>query len=169
MKQKLNTRIIFWSSTVFLFIFNIVGIVIFRNNIRLSVNSFLATLFFIAMSIRGILACTTKDVRFLLLSRRYIINLCKYNRPTQNQLNDFYIKATLYFAFLPFYLPLAVFSSKNIHTLWCLFLLLAPQIAMVCIEIQKMMVERKERKFKEDLLQKEKEEQEKREELGHWK
>ena len=41
--------------------------------------------------------------------------------------------------------------------------------AIAGIDIRKMMIERKERKTKAALLEKEKEEQEKREELGYWK
>ena len=61
MKQNLNIRIIFWTSTAFFFIFNIVGIVIFRNHMRVSINSFLATFIFIVMLLRGISACVSKN------------------------------------------------------------------------------------------------------------
>ncbi len=169
MKQNLSVRTIFLSSTISLFIFNIVGIFIFRNNIRLSVNSLVATVLFIILCLRGIFACIEKNDQLFLLSKRYVGKFYKYNRPTQQQLKNFYIKATIYFAVLPFYLPLAVFSSKNVHSLWCLLLLFVPQFAIVGIEIRKMMIERKERKKEEAILEKEKEEQEKREELGYWK
>ena len=169
MKQKHNMSIIFLISTAFFFIINIVGIVIFKNHIGLSINSLVATILFIILCIRGILACIEKNDDLLLLSKHYVSKFYRYNRPTKQQLEDFYIKATIYFAVLPFYLPLAVFSSKNSHSLWCLLLLFVPQFAIVGIEIRKMMIERKERKIKEALLEKEKEEQEKREELGYWK
>lgn len=169
MKQKFNERAVFLISTVFFFVFNIIGILIFRNKIRLSINSLVATLMFIILLIRGILACFEKNDQLLFLSKHYVSKFYKYNRPTQQQLKDFYIKATIYFAILPFYLPIAVFSFKNIHTSWCLLLLFIPQFAIVGIEIRKMMIERKERKIKEAILEKEKEEQEKREELGYWK
>ena len=41
--------------------------------------------------------------------------------------------------------------------------------AIAGVDIRKAMIERKERKTKEALLEKEREEQEKREELGYWK
>ena len=169
MKQKPNIKTIFWSSTAFFFIFNIVGIVIFRNHIRLSINSFLATFIFIVMLLRGIFAYSGKNDRYLLLRKYVSSKFNKYSWPTREQLKDFYIKATIYFAVLPFYLPIAVFSSKNSHSLWCLLLLLVSQFAIVGIEIRKMMLAKKERKTKATLLEKEREEQEKREELGHWK
>ena len=162
-------RTVFLISTAFFFIFNIVGIVIFKNHIRLSINSLIATILFIILCIRGILACIEKNDGLLLLSKHYVSKFSRYNRPTKQQLEDFYIKATIYFAVLPFYLPIAVFSSKNLHSLWCLLLLFVPQFAIEGIEIRKMMIERKERKTKEALLEREREEQEKREELGHWK
>ena len=79
------------------------------------------------------------------------------------------MKATIYFAILPFYLPLAVFSSDESHFLWSLLLLFIHVFAILGIDIRKMIIEIKERKAKEAILEKEKKEQEKREELGHWK
>ena len=169
MKQNLNIKTIFWSSTLFFFVFNIVGIIIFRKNATLSLNSLFATFIFIVMLLRGIAACVSKNDQYLLLGKYDIKKFNKYSWPTREQLKDFYIKATIYFAVLPFYLPLAVFSSKNSHILWCLLLLLVHHFAIVGIEIRKMMLKKKERKAKATLLEKEREEQEKREELGYWK
>lgn len=169
MKQKLNIKTIFWSSTAFFFILNILGIIIFRNNARLSINSFGATLIFILLFIQGIVAYSRKDDRLLFVGKHYTGRFYRYNQPTQQQLKDFYIQATIYFAILPFYLPLAVFSSKDVHSLWSLLLLFIHIFAIAGVDIRKAMIERKERKIKEALLEKEKEEQEKREELGYWK
>ena len=169
MKQNLNIKTIFWSSTLFFFVFNIVGIIIFRKNATLSINSLLVTVLFILLLIQGIVAYSQKDEMRFFASKNYTGRFYRYNRPTQQQLKDFYIKATIYFALLPFYLPLAVFSSKDVHSLWSLLLLFIHVFAIVGIDIRKMMIERKERKTKEALLEKEKEEQEKREELGYWK
>ena len=169
MKQNRNMKTIFWSSTVFFFILNIVGIIIFKNNATLSINSLCAIFIFIILFIQGIVAYSKKDDKLLFAGKHYTGRFYRYNRPTQQQLKDFYIKATIYFALLPFYLPLAVFSSKDVHSLWSLLLLFIHVFAIVGIDIRKMMIERKERKTKEALLEKEKEEQEKREELGYWK
>ena len=169
MIQKMKERTVFWILTVFLFAFNIVGIIIFRNKFSLSINTLVATTIFIILLIRGILACLEKNDRLLTLSKHYTGKFYQYNRLTQQQVKDFYVNATIYFAVLPFYLPLAAFSSKNVHSLWSLLLLCIPQFAMAGIEIRKTMIERKERKNKDAILEKEKEEQEKREELGYWK
>ena len=169
MKQNLNIKTIFWSSTLFFFVFNIVGIIIFRKNATLSINSLFATVVFILLLIQGIVAYSQKDERRFFASKYYIGRFYRYNRPTQQQLKDFYIKATIYFAILPFYLPLAVFSSKDVHSLWSLLLLFIHIFAIAGVDIRKMMIEKKEQKTKEALLEKEKEEQERREELGYWK
>ena len=169
MKQKLNIKSVFLSSTIFLFTINIVGLVIFGNNMKLSANTLLASSTFIVLLIRGILACIEKNDELLLLKKHYTNKFFRYNRPTNRQLNDFYIKATIYFAILPFYLPLAAFSSKSVHCLWTVLLLFGTQFVIIGIDIRKMMLQMKERKIKDDIFQKEKEEQEKREELGRWK
>ena len=169
MKQKPNIKTIFWSSTAFFFIFNIVGIIIFKNNVRLSINTLVATLIFILLFIQGMVAYSKKDDKLLFAGKYYTGRFYRYNRPTQQQLKDFYIKAILYFAILPFYLPLAVFSSNDSHSLWSIVLLLIHIFAIGGVDIRKMIIERKEEKRKESLLEKEKKEQEKREEMGYWK
>lgn len=169
MKQKPDMRTVFLSSTALLFAFNIVGIIIFRNNIIMSVNTFVATSIFVLLLIQGIIAYSKKDDQLLFASKYYTGRFYRYNRPTQQQLKDFYIKAIIYFAILPFYLPLAVFSSRDVHSLWSLLLLFIHVFAIEGVDIRKMIVERKEIKIKEAILEKEKEEQEKREELGYWK
>ncbi|MBE6641705.1 MAG: hypothetical protein E7619_08965 [Ruminococcaceae bacterium] len=169
MKRKLNAKTVFWISTIALFVLNIAGIVIFRDHIRSSINSFVATFMLIVMLLRGVFAYSGKNDKYLFLRRYSGRKFNKYNWPTGEQLKDFYIKATVYFAFLPFYLPLAAFSSKNAHCLWCLVLLFVPQFVIIGIEIRKMMIAIKESKIKDNILEKEKEEQERREELGRWK
>ena len=124
---------------------------------------------FILLLIQGIVAYSQKDEKRFFASKYYTGRFYRYNRPTQQQLKDFYIKAILYFAILPFYLPLAVFSSKDVHSLWSLLLLFIHIFAIAGVDIRKTMIERKEQKTKEALLEKEREEQEKREELGYWK
>ncbi|MBQ5649912.1 MAG: hypothetical protein IIV03_07225, partial [Clostridia bacterium] len=104
---------------------------------------------------------------FFLNKRHFTSKFYRYNRPTNKQLNEFYFNATIYFAAIPFYLPIAAFSKSIIQALWCLVLLLAPQFVFVGIEIRQMLLDQKEHKIKEDLQQKEKQEQEKREEMGY--
>ena len=170
MKRKNNMKHIFWTSTVFLFALNIIGIIIFRNNISRSINTFLAPMFFILVLFKGLWAYGTKDEDHLLFKRWHgPSRFYKYNRPTQKQLNDFYFKATIYFAALPFYLPLAVFSSKDIHSLWTLLLLFLPQLAFIGMGINKTLKDVKSSKQKQEHLEKERKEQERKEELGPWK
>ncbi|MBQ8174347.1 MAG: hypothetical protein IJ009_02980 [Clostridia bacterium] len=129
MEKALKMKIVFWSSTAFLFLFNIVGVVIFRSNVRISTNTLVAASFFALTLIRGILACVAKDEDLLFVFRSYgTKHYWRYNKPTFKALYDFYLNATVYFAVIPFYLPLSVFSSKNVHTLWCVLLLMAPQL-----------------------------------------
>ena len=121
------------------------------------------------MLIRGICAYAGKNDGYLVLKKYVWEKFNKYHWATREELTDFYIKATVYFAVLPFYLPLAVFSSKNEHSLWCCFLLAVPHCVIFGIEFRKRVAIRKEAKIQEAILEQEKEEQEKREELGYWK
>ena len=171
MEKAQKMKAIFWFSTAFLFLFNIVGVLIFRNNVRISTNTLGATSFFILTLIRGILAYVAKDEDFLFVFRRSYgtKHYWRYNKPTSKALCDFYLCATVYFAAIPFYLPLAVFSSRDVHTLWSVLVLMVPQFFIIGFDMQKIKIEMKKRKIKEELLEKERQEQEKREELGRWK
>ena len=171
MNQKwTTTRAVFLSCTAVLFLVNLLGVVIFQKNVRVSLNTPVASLLFVFTLIRGLLACHAKDENLLLLGKSYPESkFYRYNRPTNRHLHNFYLNATIYFAAIPFYLPLAAFSEKNAHTLWCLLLLIAPQLAMAGIDMCKMAAMRKEQKAEDERLEKEKKEQEKREELGYWK
>ncbi len=169
MKQNLNIKTFFWSSTLFFFIFNIVGIIIFRKNATLSINSLFATVVFILLLIQGIVAYSQKDERRFFASKYYTGRFYRYNRPTNQQLKDFYIKATVYFAILPFYLPLAVFSSKEVHLLWSLLLLFVHILAIIGVDIIKFMILRKAQKIKESNWEEEKKKQEHLESMGKWK
>ena len=174
MKRNINMRTVFWCSTIFLFAFNIIGILIFKDNIRTSANTLVASLIFIMMLARGLAALMEKNEVLFFKSNRYRTRrFHRYHWLTKEQFNSFYVTATIYFGVLPFYLPLAVFSSKNVHTLWCLLLLALPALISIGILIPGLRREVREDmekiKSKEEFLKKEKAEQEKREELGRWK
>lgn len=170
MKRGINMKSVFWASTIFLFALNIVGIIIFRNNIRWSKFTFLNILIFIGLFLRGVDAYTKKEERYLFNPDfGFLFNRTKYNFLTRQQLNDFYTKAILYFAILPFYLPLAVFSHKYVHSLWSILLVFLSIYVVPIVNLIKKFAKIRKRKFKHALWEKEKEEQEKREELGDWK
>ena len=169
MKRNINMRTVFWCSTIFLFAFNIIGILLFKDNIRTSANTIVASLFFLGTMIRGVLALITKDQRIFYVTHRIRSRYFRYNRPTQKELRDLYFTATVYFAVIPFYLPLAAFSSKNVHTLWCILLYCIPCFVMIGFLIPALVAVAKQKKLERALLQMEKAEQEKREELGRWK
>ena len=170
MKRNINMRTVFWCSTIFLFAFNIIGILIFKDNIRTSANTLVASLIFIMMLARGLAALMEKNEDLFFKSNRYMTRrFHRYHWLTKEQFNSFYVTATIYFGVLPFYLPLAVFSSKNVHTLWCILLYCIPCFVMIGFLIPALVAVAKQKKLERALLQMEKAEQEKREELGRWK
>ena len=162
-------RTVFWCSTIFLFAFNIISILIFKDNIRTSANTLVASLIFIMMLARGLAALMEKNEDLFFKNRYMTRRFHRYHWLTKEQFNSFYVTATIYFGVLPFYLPLAVFSSKNVHTLWCLLLLALPALISIGILIPGLRRDIKEVKRAEEALKKEKEEQKRREELGRWK
>ena len=100
------------------------------------------------------------------------IELTEYGRISEKyikQLNDFYFKATIYFAPIPFYLPLAAFSSKNAHSLWLLLLVSVPQFTFIGMGISELSKNVKADKQKQEQHEKERKEQERRESMGKWK
>ena len=169
MKRKINIKTVFWCSTIFLFAFNIIGILIFKDNIQTSANTLFASLLFLGTMIRGVLALITKDARIFYITHRVTEKYYRYNRPTEEDLRELYFTATVYFAVIPFYLPLAAFSSKDVHILWCVLLFSIPPLVMIGRLIPDIVKMSKQKKLESALLQMEKAEQEKREELERWK
>ena len=169
MKRKINMRTVFWSSTIFLFAFNIIGILIFKDHIRVSTNTLAASLMFVGTMIRGVLALITKDDRIFYTTHRVSERYYRYNRPTKDDLRELYFTATVYFAVIPFYLPLAAFSSKDVHILWSVLLFALPALVMTGRLIPDIVKVNKQIKYERVLMHREKEEQEMREELGRWK
>lgn len=169
MRSKINARTVFLCSTVFFFLLNIIGILLFKDHIGKSVNTLVASVLFVIQLIRGLLACAFKDDHLFTMSRRPGGRYSRYRRIGPEEMREFYIKATVYFALLPFFLPLAVFSSREVHTLWCLLLLIVPQLFVFCLDMRGCADLRKERQRIEAQRRREKEEQERREELGKWK
>ena len=169
MNKKPDMRKVFWCTAIISFAVNIVGIIIFIDKVILSPATLVGGCIFIALLIHGVCVYSKKDDMLFFASKGHSGRFYRYNRPTQEQLKDFYIKATVYFAILPFYLPIAAFSSDVVHTLWGLLLLFIHIFAIFSIDIRKMILWRKEAKRVEAIMQKEKEEQERREELGYWK
>ena len=120
--------------------------------------------------VHGLVACLSKDANFFYLFRKYNHSrFWRYNKPTTDDMKEFWLKATIFFAPLPFYIPIALFSTKEIDSLWCLLLLFLPQFAFVGMEIHKMLREIKEQKLRRERLERERIEQERREELGNLK
>ena len=61
MRSKINARTVFLCSTVFFFLLNIIGILLFKDHIGKSVNTLVASVLFVIQLIRGLLACAFKD------------------------------------------------------------------------------------------------------------
>ena len=126
MKQKTNIKTFFWCLTAFFFIFNIVGIIIFKNNVRLSINTLVATLIFIVLLIRGIFAYSSKNDQYLLLQKYVRSGFNKYSWPTREQLKDFYIKRPYilrYFRFI-YRLPCSLRKTHIACGVYCYYLFL---------------------------------------------
>ena len=75
----------------------------------------------------------------------------------------------VYCATIPFYIPVIFFASGLLQTLWSLLILLVPQIVFTIHTIYKTVQYIKKEKLRQAQLENERIEQERREELGHWK
>ncbi len=75
----------------------------------------------------------------------------------------------VYLVAIPFYIPIIFFASSWWETLWALAVFLFPQATYIVHGIYQTIQDVKESKRKQAQLEKERIEQERREELGHWK
>ena len=129
------------------------------------------SLFFLAVVlIYGIMAYASKDAdKFVFQTRHHPDRFWRYNKPTAAEMQEFWLRATIYFAPVPFYIPVIFFSTKVEHCLWSILLSSVPQFVFVGMGISKMLHDVKEEKKRQKQLEKERIEQEKKEELGRWK
>ena len=159
-----------------LFIINIATVFIFREKARISSYSYLPMILLAFVLVLGALAYISKDARVFSFVGACKIHestagsrFWKYNQPTAADLEYFRKTAKIYFSPIPFYIPLIFFSTAVAHYLWCLPLILIPQLTFIGIEISATLRDVKEAKLRKKQLEKDRIDQERREELGRWK
>ncbi len=144
---------------------------VFRDTATVTAYSFPAAAVMLLVTLNGISACICKHKgNFFVLSR--------YNNPfvsdraytfTPEYEREFSLSFFIYFAAIPFYLPLIFFTTTWPQTLWVLLVLAVPQIifavqgAIETIKNAKADRQKKQQLHQELLAQKQ------REEMGRWK
>ena len=171
MKKSLKYSHIFYI-TLALLILNIIPLIIFRSQIQISTISIVMIALAGIIILNGVFACSLKHKgNFLVIGqyRHAAFSEDKDYTFTDEYEREFRWMLLVYCMAIPFYLPVICFAANWEQTLWALALFLAPQLIYVIHGIYQTVQVVKETKRREAQLQKEREEQEKREELGYWK
>ncbi len=171
MKYKLKYSHIF-HITLALLIINLIPVLCFRKSVVLSQYTLPPIAVMSLMIINGILSCIFKHKGNFLIIRKYhgfIFSSDKDYTFTEEYEKNFRWMLLVYCAVIPFYLPIAFFASSWLQTLWTLLVLLVPQAIFVIHSIYETIQDVKKEKLRQKQLQKERIEQGRREELGHWK
>jgi hypothetical protein len=171
MKKRLKYSHIFYI-TFALFILNIIPLIIFQNQIQISTNSIATIALAGIVILQGVLAYSFKHKGNFLMINRYRHTGFSEDKDytfTDEYEREFRWMLLIYCLPIPFYLPVIFFATSWKHTIWALILYIAPQVIYVIHGIYQTVQMVKETKRREAQLQKEREEQEKREELGYWK
>ncbi len=150
---------------------NIIPLFIFKDDIAISQYSIPPLMLMLIVIINGVLALIFKHKGNFFIIR-------KYNNPFTNDKDYtftpeydkmFILSFAIYFAPIPFYLPLIFFTRNWAQTLFSLLLLALPQIIFIIQGMIETAKDVKADKIKKQQQEQKLREQQIREELGHWK
>ncbi len=150
---------------------NIIPLFIFKDDIAFSQYSIPPLMLMLIVIINGVLALIFKHKGNFFIIR-------KYNNPFTNDKDytftpeydkRFILSFAIYFAPIPFYLPLIFFTRNWAQTLFLLLLLALPQIIFIIQGMIEIAKDVKADKIKKQQQEQELREQQIREELGNWK
>ena len=171
MKKHLKYSHIFFV-TLGLLIVNAIPVIVFRDQIKISAYSLIAITVAAVVVFNGILACLFKHKGNFLIMRKHngaIFSEDKDHTFTNRYECEFRRMLLIYCAAIPFYIPIICFASNLQEALWSLLVYSVPQIIFLVNEIRKTLKDVKKEKLHQAQLEKERIEQERREELGHWR
>ncbi len=150
---------------------NIIPLFIFKDNAVFSQYSIPPLMLMLIAIINGVIALIFKHKGNFFIIR-------KYNNPFTNDKDytftpeyekKFVLSFVIYFAQVPFYLPLIFFTKNWVQTLFSLLLFAFPQIIFIIQGMIETVKDVKAEKIKKQQREQELREQQRREELGHWK
>ena len=171
MKYKLKYSHIFYI-TLAILIINLIPVIYFRKSFVLSQYALPPIIVMSLVIVNGILSCVFKHKGNFLIIRKhhsFIFSSDKDYTFAEEYERNFRRMLLVYCTAIPFYLPVAFFASNWSQTLWTLLVLLVPQAIFIIHNIYETIHDVKKEKILQERLRKEKIEQERREELGHWK
>ncbi len=172
MKSILKYRVII-PIIVILLIVNIVPLFIFPEQANITKYSYYSIFIMTVIVLNGIRACVGKhnDNYFIIRKRTFdfLFSSEEAYTHTDEYEKEFRWMLLVYFAAIPFYIPVIFFAKNLSHLLWSVLIFALPQtiyFASSVFDLSKDIKKAKKRRYER---QKEREEQEKREELGRWK
>lgn len=152
---------------------NILAVVIFAKNASLSAYSIAPAGAMAVMIANGIFACIFKNKgNYLVLRRRRGFGMFSEDKEytfSDEYEREFRIMLLVYCAAIPFYIPLIFFPNGMSAAFLTMLVLSLPQVIFIIFSVKKTVDEAKARKQRDEQLERERAEQERREELGRWK
>ena len=158
--------------TLIVFIINIISVFVFGEIVKISVYSVAPTVVMALAVINGVFACVFKHKGNFLMIRKYHSNVFSADKNytfTDEYEKNFRWMLFVYLVAIPFYIPIIFFASSWRETLWTLAVFFFPQATYIAHGVYQTIQDVKESNRKQAQLKKERTEQERREELGHWK
>ncbi len=150
---------------------NIIPLFIFKDNIAFSQYSIPPLMLMLLVILNGVMALIFKHKCNFFVIRKYHTPFTNDKDYTFTPEYDkkFILSFVIYFAQVPFYLPLIFFTKNWAQTLLSLLLFALPQIIFIIQGILETVKDAKAEKMKKQQREQELREQQRREELGHWK
>ena len=154
---------------------NLLALFLFREQAKFTVYSLAPAVTAALVTVWGGLAVLFRHKRNCLAFRRHaysLVTLLREDDPhtyTEEYGNEFRRMLLVFFLPVPFYIPVIFLVGGVPQMLLTLALLFAPQFVFIAWGIRKTLRDVKEQKELDARLEAERREQERREELGHWK
>lgn len=170
MKPKLKYSLII-TIVAILLILNVQPVIIFWERASFSKYSFMPAFIMACIVTIGIFACVLRHKgNFLMFGgSRSVFRDDKDYTFTDEYDRRFRWMLLVYFAAVPFYIPLIFFTKSDVDLLWMLPVIFVPQAVFIAHGIYETLQDVEEEKRRQEQFEKERAEQEKREELGRWK
>lgn len=170
MKTMLKYRVIIPVLSILLLV-NIVPIFIFSEQAKITMYSYYSINIMAVVILNGICACIYKHCGnyFIISKQSFLFRSTQSYTFTDAYEKEFRWMLLVYFAAIPFYIPVIFFARNTPHLLWSVLIFALPQAIYFFHCIFEISKDVKEEKMQRAKRQKEREEQEKREELGYWK
>lgn len=167
----MKKRIIFICFFTVSVLINIIPLLVFKEKAAFNNYSLYPLVFMILMSLHGLFDCSKLFRIGFRRKPRFFPGMSRLFGKSSEEEDEqaFFWQSLVYWVAIPFYLPCIFFGTKFEHLPWTLLVFFAPQIIYISYFLIVILIDAKKDKRIKQKHEQELKEQERREEMGHFK